>query len=317
MAVCEVGPPRAVTPPQKVVASEAKQVAGGQVLGHHHRMPGDVGRGGPAPERPQEAALKRQEVVGPGAQVRVLAVFESFAVGRQHRLHRRPRRLVRVSNALPNGLQDVLVAQHEGLRLKNGVGIRHQGVRRPHAVGLQPLLGPLHGVGQALQFRVHRVRRDGVAPGGRGGGLVPVRGAQDHAGRRTGALDDQFVVGCGFRGRFFHGVNGWQWRPALRPAWRLEQAGLDLFSESVRKKRLDRVGGLGLVRPFHHERERRPLLGGQGHDPNDALSVDFVVVAPQVDLRLKLGRGLDEHRRRPRVQAGPVADGDLAFNHGA
>jgi len=104
-------------------------------------------------------------------------------MGPQHLLHRRPRRFLLLPNPLPDGLEDIFVAQHQGLCLKDGIGVRRQGVRGQRANRLQLLLGPLHGVGQAVQLRVYFIRRDGTMMHARCRRLVTVRSPHGNAGR--------------------------------------------------------------------------------------------------------------------------------------
>jgi hypothetical protein len=60
---------------------------------------------------------------------------------------------------------------------------------------------------------------------------------------------------------------------------------------------------------------RRPALGGEHHDAHDALPVHLDVVARDRDVALEPGGGLDDLRRRARVQPVLVEDLDRAFDH--
>jgi hypothetical protein len=74
------------------------------------------------------------------------------------------------------------------------------------------------------------------------------------------------------------------------------------------------------IRALGPDPDRRPLLGGQHHDPHDALAVDLDPVAAHVHLAGEPRGAADEVGRRTRVHPEPVTDPDLDFvafwNHG-
>src|SRR5215471_1435185 len=91
--------------------------------------------------------------------------------------------------------------------------------------------------------------------------------------------------------------------------------GLLLFVETAGDQVFDGGEGVGFVLPADGEGDVGPLRGGEQKDTEDALAVHLLAVLADLDGRLEPARRLDELRRRPGVEAEPVADRQLPLDH--
>jgi hypothetical protein len=87
------------------------------------------------------------------------------------------------------------------------------------------------------------------------------------------------------------------------------------FSKSTFEQCAHGLSSLILILPIEYEHHARALFRSEGHNPDDALAVDLVLVLLDVEIAGKLRGNPNDHGRWPCMNTGSVSDRYFSLNH--